>query len=40
MSNVIAIARDAARQTGDRARAAIVLGCAAALILADQALPF
>ena len=40
MTKVIAIARDAARQTGDRVRAAIVLGCAAALILADKTLPF
>jgi len=40
MSKIIAIARGAARQTGDQVRAAIVLGCAAALILADQPLPF
>jgi len=40
MSKTLAIARSAARRTGDHARAAIVLGCAAALIFAGQALPF
>ena len=40
MSTAIAIARNAARRSADHARAAVVLGCAAALILAGQALPF
>lgn len=35
-----AIARTAARQGADHARFAIVLACAAALIMAGQALPF
>ena len=40
MSKAIAIARNAARRSVDHARAALVLGCAAALILAGQTLPF
>ena len=40
MSKAIALTRSAARQSADWARLAIVLGCAGALILAGQALPF
>jgi len=40
MSKVVAIARHAFRDNVDFARMAIVLGCAAALILAGEALPF
>jgi len=40
MSKAIALTRSAVRQSADYARVAIVLGCAAALILAGQALPF
>ena len=40
MSKIIAIARKAALQPAELARLATVLGCAAALILAGQALPF
>jgi len=36
----IALSRRAIRHGADHARIAIVLGCAAALILAGQALPF
>ena len=40
MSKAIAIARTSAQRSADLARLAIVLACAAALILAGQALPF
>jgi hypothetical protein len=40
MSKAIALTRSAVRQGSDFARAAIVLGCAAALILAGEVLPF
>jgi hypothetical protein len=40
MSKAIAVTRRAARQGADHARVAIVLACAAALIMAGQALPF
>lgn len=40
MSKAIALTRSAARHTADLARIAIVLSCATALILAEQALPF
>jgi hypothetical protein len=40
MSKVIALTRSAARHGADYARVAIVLACAASLILAGQALPF
>ena len=39
-NNFGAIARRTALWSADRARATIVLACAAALILAGQALPF
>ena len=40
MTRIIAIARKAPLQPAELARAATVLGCAAALILAGRALPF
>ena len=40
MSKAAALARLALHDAVDRARLAIVLGCAAALILAGEALPF
>jgi hypothetical protein len=40
MSKAIALTRTAVRHGADHARWAIVLGCAAALIMAGQALPF
>lgn len=40
MSKAVALARQTARRSADHARLAIVLGCAAALILAGEALPF
>ena len=40
MSTAIALTRSAARHGADYARVAIVLACAAALIMAGQALPF
>ena len=40
MSKAIALSRTAARHSADAARLAIVLACAAALIMAGQALPF
>lgn len=40
MSKAIALTRSAARHGADHARLAIVLACAAALILAGEALPF
>ena len=40
MSRAIAVTRKAVRNSADYARLAIVLACAAALILAGQALPF
>ncbi len=40
MSKAIALTRSAVRHGADHARAAIVLACAAALILAGQAFPF
>ena len=40
MSKAIALSRTAARHSAEYARLAIVLACAAALILAGQALPF
>jgi hypothetical protein len=40
MSKAIALTRSAARHSGDYARLAIVLACAAALIMAGQAFPF
>ena len=40
MSKAIALTRSAARHGADYARVAIVLTCAAALIMAGQALPF
>ena len=40
MSKAIALTRSTVRQGADYARAAIVLACATALILAGQALPF
>ena len=40
MSKAIALARNTVRDGADLARLAIVLGCAAALIMAGQALPF
>ena len=39
MSKAIALTRQAARHSADYARVAIVLACAAALILAGEALP-
>jgi hypothetical protein len=39
MSKAIALTRSAARHGADYARVAIVLACAAALIMAGQALP-
>jgi hypothetical protein len=39
MSKAIALTRSAARHSADYARVAIVLACAAALIMAGQALP-
>ena len=40
MSKAIALTRTAVRRSADHARVAIVLVCAASLILAGQALPF
>ena len=40
MSKALALTRTAVRHGADHARLAIVLACAAALILAGQALPF
>ena len=40
MSNAIALTRSAVRHSVEPVRVAIVLACAAALILAGQALPF
>ena len=40
MSKAIALARSHARHSADLARLAIVLACAAALIMAGRALPF
>ena len=40
MSKAIALTRRAARHSADYARMVIVLACAAALILAGEALPF
>ena len=40
MSKAIALTRSAARHGADYARVAIVLACAAALIMAGRALPF
>jgi hypothetical protein len=40
MSKVIALTSNATRHGADYARLAIVLTCAAALIMAGQALPF
>jgi hypothetical protein len=40
MSKAIALTRTAVRHSAAHARWAIVLGCAASLILAGQALPF
>ena len=40
MSKAIALTRNAVRHSADHARLAIVLACAAALIMAGQALPF
>jgi len=40
MTKAIALTRSAVRQSAGHARLAIVLACAAALILAGQALPF
>ena len=40
MSKAIALTRSAARHGADYARLAIVFGCATALIMAGQALPF
>lgn len=40
MSKAIALTRTAVRHSGDYLRVAIVLACAASLILAGQALPF
>jgi hypothetical protein len=40
MSKALALSRSAIRHSADQARAAIVLACAAALILAGKGLPF
>ena len=40
MSKAIALTRTAVRRSADHARLAIVLACAAALIMAGEALPF
>ena len=40
MSKAIALTRTAVRRSADHARLAIVLGCAGALIMAGQVLPF
>jgi len=40
MSKAIVLTRYAVRHSADHARLVIVLGCAAALILAGQVLPF
>jgi hypothetical protein len=40
MSKAIALTRSAARHSAGTARVAIVLACAATLIMAGQALPF
>jgi hypothetical protein len=40
VNKVIALTRDAVRDSADAARLAIVLACAGALILAGPALPF
>ena len=40
MSKAIALTRSAARHSVDYARLAIVLACAASLIMAGKALPF
>lgn len=40
MSKIVAIARKAALQPAELVRAAVVLTCAGALILAGRALPF
>ena len=40
MSKAIALTRSAVRQGATHARLAVVLACAAALIMAGQALPF
>ncbi len=40
MSKALALTRTAVRHGADHARVAIVFACAAALILAGQALPF
>ena len=40
MSKAIALTRNAVRRSADHVRLAIVLACAAALIMAGQALPF
>lgn len=39
MSKAIALTRTAVRRSADHARVAIVLACAAALIMAGEALP-
>ena len=39
MSKAIALTRSAARHSADYARVAVVLACAASLIMAGQALP-
>jgi hypothetical protein len=40
MSKAITLTRSAARHSADYARLAIVLACAASLIMAGKALPF
>jgi len=40
MSKAIALTRSAVRHSADYARLAIVLACAAALIMAGEVLPF
>ena len=40
MTKAIALARNTVRDSADLARLALVVGCAGALILAGQALPF
>lgn len=40
MTKALAIARQLAVHPGDRVRAIVVVACAAALILAERALPF
>ena len=39
MTKVLALARNTVRDSADYLRVAVVVGCAAALILAGQALP-